>query len=130
MEMKMKKSLILGWIVAVGAVFTFVGGAIAEEMYPDQYVAGPTIYSKKFENERTRVSEIKFNPGEQIAMHTHAYDHFVYILDAGQLTLSTPDGKTNVVDGTVGQIMWIPKETHAAQNTGTSVFRALVVEFK
>ena len=98
--------------------------------YPDQFVAGPTIYKQIFDNDRTRASEITFQVGEKIPMHTHAYDHLLYVLDAGQLTLSYPDGKTNVVDATVGQVMYIPKETHAAENTGTGVFRALVVEFK
>ena len=103
---------------------------LAEENYPGPHEAGPTIYTKIFENERTRASEIKFEVGEQIPMHTHLYDHFVYVLEAGQLTLSHPDGKTSVVDGKLGQLMWIPKETHSAVNTGQTVFRALVVELK
>jgi len=49
---------------------------------------------------------------------------------AGQLTLSYPDGKTSVVDGKVGQVMWIPAESHAAVNTGSTEFTALVVELK
>lgn len=118
----------MGW--AVATALTFAPAAFAEEQYPDPFEVGPNIYHKILENERVRVSEIKFQPGEQIGMHAHAYDHFVYVLDPGQLTLSTPDGKTSVVDGTAGQIMWIPKETHAAQNTGSTPFRALVTEVK
>ena len=116
--------------LAAAAMFALTTGVFAEQTYPDPLEAGPNIYSKQFENERVRVSEIKFNPGDKIAMHTHAYDHFVYVIEAGQLTLSYPDGKTSVVNGTVGQVMWIAKENHAAENTGTTVFRALVVELK
>ena len=120
--------------IAFGSVliltFALVSGIWAEETYPDQFGVGSNVYNKIFENERTRVSEITFQPGEQIGMHTHAYDHFVYVLEAGQLTLKHPDGTSSVVDGTVGQVMWIPKESHSAVNTGTTKFRALVVELK
>ncbi len=114
----------------VGATLVFTAGAFAEEIYPDQFVAGPNIYHQIFENEKVRASEIAFKPDEAIAMHTHAYDHIVYVLEAGQLTLTQPDGKTAVVNGTVGQLMWISKESHSAKNTGPTNFRALIVEIK
>ena len=126
----MKKLSIITIGLAVVAALAFGTGAFAEETYPDQFVAGPAIYHQIFENEKVRASEIAFKPGEAIAMHTHAYDHFVYVLEAGQLTLTHPDGKTAVVDGVVGQLMWIPKESHSAKNTGPTNFRALVVEPK
>jgi quercetin dioxygenase-like cupin family protein len=126
----MKKSFARVVGLAIVAVLVFTAGAVAQETYPDQFEAGPNIYKQIFENERVRVSEILFNPGDKIAMHTHAYDHFVYIMQAGQLTLSYPDGKTSVVDGAVSQVMWIAKESHAAENTGQTTLRALVVELK
>ena len=126
----MKKSLMAIIGLAVVAALAFGTGAFAEETYPDQFVAGPTIYHKIFENDKLRVSEIAFKPDEAIATHAHAYDHLIYILEAGQLTLSYPDGKASVVDGTVGQTMWVGKETHSAKNTGTANFRALIIELK
>ena len=126
----MKKLNRLAIGAAVVMALSFSAGAFAETSYPDQFVVGPNIYHKIFENERLRVSEFTFKVGETSAMHTHQYDHFVYILEAGQLTLSYPDGKVSVVDGVVGQTMWLGKETHAAKNTGTKNFRALLVEVK
>lgn len=125
-----KKLMSLLAVGCAGACLLASSAALAEESYPDGLTAGPNIYTKQLENDRVRVSEIKFNPGDSIPMHVHIYDHFVYVLAAGQLTLSHPDGTQNVVDGKVGQIMWIPKETHAAVNTGSTIFRALVVEIK
>ncbi len=116
--------------LAVVAALAFGAGAFAQETYPDQFVAGPNIYHKIFDNDKLRVSEIAFKPGETIAMHTHAYDHLIYVLEAGQLTLNHPDGKATVMDGTVGQTVWSGKETHSAKNTGTTNFRALVIEVK
>ena len=125
----MKKQYVRVGLMVFAAVMLAVG-AFAEETYPDQFMVGPDIYHKIFENEKVRASDIAFRPGEAIAMHTHAYDHFVYVLEAGQLTLTQPDGKTAVVDGIVGQLMWIPKESHSAKNTGPTNFRALLVEIK
>jgi quercetin dioxygenase-like cupin family protein len=122
----MKKSF-FAFGLALILTFVFINGAFAE---PDQFEVGPNIYHQIFENERARVSEITFQPGDQIGMHTHAYDHFVYVLEAGQLTLTHPDGTSSVVDGAVGQVMWLPIETHSAVNTGATKFRALVVELK
>ena len=124
----MKKRL---WLIfGAFVVMTVASSLLFAETYPDPIEAGPNIYHKIFENERVRVSEIKFNPGDQIAIHTHTGDHLIYILEAGTLQLSYPDGHTKDVEGVVGQVMWIPAESHAARNIGATTFRALVVELK
>src|SRR3989338_1750565 len=81
--------------------------------YPDPYQAGPNVYERNaFENERVRVNEIRFELGEEIAMHSHP-DHFLYVLEAGTLLLSHPDGTSSEFKGEVGQVAWIPAESHA-----------------
>lgn len=117
-------------VLAVLAAVCLFAGNLHAETYPDPLAAGTKIYSKVFENEKLRVSEITFKPGDVMPMHTHAYDHLLYIIEAGQLTISQPDGKKTVVDATVGQTMWMGKETHTAVNTGKTPFRALIVEVK
>ncbi len=103
---------------------------VSAETYPDPLEAGPNIYKKVFENEKVRVSEVRFNPDDEIAMHTHSFDHFIYVIDAGKLVLRYPDGKTVEMQGTAGEVIWVPKESHSAKNTGETVFRALIVELK
>ena len=95
----------------------------------DPVEVGPHIYTVIFENERVRVSDISFEPGEEIGMHSHP-DHFVYVLSAGKLKLSYPDGTTKDFEGVPGQVAWTPAESHAAVNTGESQFHAVVVELK
>ena len=95
----------------------------------DPVVVGPNIYKVIFENEKVRVSEITFKPGDSIPPHSHP-DHFVYVLTAGKLAISRPDGTTQDFEGTPGQIVWINAETHWAKNTGDTEFKALVVELK
>lgn len=114
---------------AVFCLFVSVS-AFAADTYPGPHEAGPDIYRQLFENNEVRVSEIQFDPGDKIAMHHHTYGHSIYILEAGQLTLSYPNGKTVVMDAKKGEVLWMGVEDHAAVNTGKTVFRALITEVK
>lgn len=107
------------------------GPALAEEkIYPGPQEAAPNIYKQLLDNDRVRVSEITFNPGDKAAMHTHPYPHVVYILEEGQLTITHPDGTSTVVDAKAGDALWMDAETHEAVNTGTTVLRGTVTEIK
>jgi quercetin dioxygenase-like cupin family protein len=108
----------------------FVGGlAVSFALAQDPMQVGPNIYKLLFENERVRVFEVRFKPGERIALHSHP-DHVVYVLDDGKLKLSYPDGKAVEVVLKAGQTLWIPAETHAAENVGSTDAHSLVVELK
>ena len=101
-----------------------------ETTYPGPQEAAPNVYTQLFDNERVRVSEIKFNPGDKAAMHTHPYPHAIYILEGGQLTLTHPDGTQAVVDAKQGEVLWMDVETHESVNTGATVVRATITEIK
>jgi quercetin dioxygenase-like cupin family protein len=118
--------MIVAMLVAVLAV-----PALAEEKtYPGPQEAAPNIYHQIFDNDRVRVSEITFKPGDKAAMHTHPYVHFVYVMEGGTLTLSHPDGTFAAVTAKAGEVLWMSAETHEAVNTGTTVVRGLVTELK
>lgn len=93
----------------------------------DPLMVAPDMYKKVFENDRVRVMEVTFQPGQKIAPHTHP-DHFVYVLSGGQLTISKADGTSSIADVTPGQVIWINAETHWAVNTGSSIAKLLVTE--
>jgi len=98
-------------------------------MAQDPVEVGPNVYKKIFENDHVRVSEIHFNVGDKIAMHSHP-DHFVYVLESGTLKLTHPDGKSQDFVGKQGEVVWIKAESHEAENIGQTPFKALVVELK
>lgn len=98
--------------------------------YPGPHEAGPNIYRLISDNDQVRVSEIKFNVGDSIPMHHHSYGHSLYIVEAGQLTISKPDGSSTVVAAKVGDVMWMGVEDHAAANTGSTVVRVIITEVK
>src|SRR3989338_9126748 len=120
----MNKKIIL-ITLTLGAIFLFARASFAA----DPLEAAPDMYKLKFENERVRVMEVTFQPGEKIAEHSHP-DHFVFVEEGGNLQIAHPDGSTMDADLKVGDIVWINAETHWAVNTGTTVVRLLVTEIK
>ncbi len=117
------------WMVGVlgGLVGMSVIMSVAQAQDPVE--VGPDVYKVLFENERVRVCEAHFTPGQSIAMHSHP-DHFVYVISPGTLRLTYPDGRTNEVEAKAGEVMWIAAETHAGQNIGSTDVRLLVTELK
>jgi beta-alanine degradation protein BauB len=47
-------------------------------------------------NDRTIVTEWRFQPGEETGHHVHAYDYVVVPLTSGLLRLEEPDGTRDV----------------------------------
>ena len=95
----------------------------------DPLKVGPNIYRKILENDRVRMMEVTFAPGDSIAMHSHP-DHAVYVVTGGTLRVTTSDGKTQVADLKPGDPIWFPAVTHAAKNIGATPLKLLVVELK
>lgn len=95
----------------------------------DPLEVAPTMYSLVYQNDRVRVMQVVFKPGEKIAKHSHP-DHFIYVLEPGKLKISHPDGTSMDADFKVGQVVWIPAETHWAENTGATEVKLLVTELK
>ena len=113
-------------IIFLTAVMIFAGKLC---WAADPLVVGPDVYKFVFENERVRVLMVDFAPGAKIAMHSHP-DHLVYILSGGKLVLSYPDGTTKDMEGKAGDALWIPAESHAAENVGGTEVKGLVIELK
>jgi quercetin dioxygenase-like cupin family protein len=110
--------------VCVSLMLTF-GTAKAQ----DPLKVGPNIYKKIFENDRVRMLEVTFAPGDSIAMHSHP-DHAVYVVAGGTLRVTTSNGKTMVADLKAGDPVWFSAVTHAAKNIGTTNLKLVVVELK
>jgi quercetin dioxygenase-like cupin family protein len=95
----------------------------------DPVTVGPTIYKKVFENDRVRVLEVTFKPGAKIAAHAHP-DHVAYVLTAGKLHIAPEKGNAMDADLQPGQAMFLPAQTHAANNASKSEIKAVVFELK
>jgi quercetin dioxygenase-like cupin family protein len=95
----------------------------------DPVVAGPKNYRKLEENERVRVLEVTFKPGQKIGAHAHP-DHVAYVLEGGKLKITAGKAKPMEMELAAGQAVFLPAQVHSAQNTGKTQVRAIVVELK
>lgn len=96
----------------------------------DPAVVAPDIYKCTFENEHARLCEITFKPGAKIASHSHP-DHLIYVLQPGKLQITDDGtGKSEDVDFSMGQTVWLPAVTHHGASLGDTEIKAIVVEFK
>jgi len=117
------------------AMMVFVGLAVSpamaeEKTYPGPQEAAGNVYHQVFDNEKVRISEITFKPGDKAAMHTHSWPHAVYVIEPGTLTLTHPDGTSATVSAKAGEVLWMGPESHEAVNTGETTLRATVTEIK
>ncbi len=87
------------------------------------------VYHLLLDNERVRVFDVRFMPGQKTVMHGHP-DHAVYVLSDYTLLLTTPDGQGQEVPLKAGQVLWIGAGPHAAENIGKTDGRAVVIEVK
>jgi beta-alanine degradation protein BauB len=87
------------------------------------------VYKLVMENDRVRVFDVQFQPGQKTVMHGHP-DHVVYVLADYTLNLELPDGKSQHVALKTGQTIWMGAGQHAAQNIGKTTGHALVIELK
>ena len=95
----------------------------------DALKTAPDVYSLIMENDRVRVLNVKFKPGQKALMHSHP-DHVIYVLKDAKLKITLPDGKSNDVSLKAGQAIWMQAGQHAAENTGKSEANNVVVELK
>jgi quercetin dioxygenase-like cupin family protein len=86
------------------------------------------VYKFKMENDRVRVLNATFKPGDKAVMHRHP-DHVVYVLKGGKMKL-TSEGKTDVLDLEAGDTIFIKAQSHEAENVGQTTLDLLVVELK
>ena len=95
----------------------------------DPAVVAKDVYKLVLENDRVRVFDVKFAPGQKAVMHIHP-DHVVYVLVDATLRLTGPDGKSQDVSIKAGQTLFLPAGPHAAENIGKTAAHNLVVELK
>ncbi|MGH3419479.1 MAG: hypothetical protein ACRDOD_07805 [Streptosporangiaceae bacterium] len=97
-------------------------------MAADPLCTDPDKYQVIFENDRVRLLEYRDLPGEKTLPHQHP-DSVMYTLSAFQRRLYA-DQRTRDVVMELGRVHWLPAQTHAGENTGTTPTHVLFVELK
>ena len=99
------------------------------QTWPDPAEVADNVYKLLLENDRVRVFDVRFKPGEVAKMHRHP-DHVVYILEDAKLQLALPNDQTNTFDLKAGQTLFIEAGPHETTNIGTREAHNLVIELK
>jgi quercetin dioxygenase-like cupin family protein len=101
----------------------------SRKAYPDPTRVASDVYKLVLDNERVRVFDVHFKPGQKASMHSHP-DHVVYVLSDYTLDLALPDGSSQKVPLKAGQAIFMGAGPHAAENISPTEGHALVVELK
>ena len=79
-------------------------------MTMDPVKVAPDVFRVVFDNQSVRVLELDLKPGAKVPTFTMG-DHTVYMETDGKMRVTNADGKTQEVEGTTGQVLWIPGVT-------------------
>jgi beta-alanine degradation protein BauB len=83
------------------------------------------------DNEKTRVTEYRFEPGAATGFHRHEYDYVITPLTDGRLRLVGPDGKEVHADLTIGKSYFREAGVeHDVFNAGNKELKFVEVEWK
>ncbi len=94
----------------------------------DPLVLASNVYKFLNENDRVRVLQTVFKPGDIAKMHHHP-DHVIYVLNGGRMRMMS-EGKTDEMDLKAGSVVFMNAQNHEAENIGDSTIDLLVLELK
>jgi beta-alanine degradation protein BauB len=86
-------------------------------------------YRVMAENDRVRIVDLHFRPGERDAMHGHT-PYVAYFRTAADLKFAFPDGRTGGRELAAGEVLWSPATIHQVENAGADDARIWIVELK
>jgi len=101
-------------------------GFMKKEM--DPLMAASNVYKCLNENDRVRVLEVVFKPGDVAKMHHHP-DHVVYALKGGKASF-TSGGKAQDMEIKTGSVIFLEAQDHEVKNIGNSTLELIVMELK
>lgn len=97
-------------------------------MSDDPTVTNPDHYKVVFENERVRVLEYRDQPGDRTTIHSHPDSVMITLSDFDRrLILGAQQREVSLTAGTAN---WIPAQTHAGENVGSTSTHSIFVELK
>jgi quercetin dioxygenase-like cupin family protein len=84
-----------------------------------------------YENDAVRVWAVVVEPGAKQPWHRHLLPYLIVPLTGGDIEIESVDGVIRRPKETVGEVMWRDAgEVHELRNTGSSVYKNILVELK
>lgn len=122
----MKKLILIPAIVLFGLCLLFNTALFAQ----DSVKVAPEVAKKVLiDNDKVRMMEVEFAPGDVAPWHHHP-NYITYILSDGQLEVTIKGKQPEIANVRTGGYMYSPAETHMVKNTGTTPVKLLIIELK
>ena len=112
-----------GMFVVLSALFVNLSRA------QDPVQVGPNNYKLLMENDRVRVLDVQYKPGQKVGSHFHP-DHVAYVIAAAKMRITPAGGTPQELEPKVGDVLWLPAQTHSGENIGTGDLHIVIVELK
>jgi hypothetical protein len=109
--MKRSLGLLAAFALGVG-VSALTLSAQSAQGSRDAVVVDPTHHHVVMENDRVRVFEVQAEPGDKSPMHTHP-PVVVISMDTARIRMTTPDGKSSIIDLHPAQVLWFENMEHS-----------------
>lgn len=85
----------------------------------------------KIDDDAVRVLSVTYQPHDRSALHAHAGNRVVILLDAGHLASIDEEGRKDDRPWKAGEARWVPAGAkHIGENTGSNPIRIVEVELK
>ena len=98
-------------------------------MAEDVVKIAPNLYKVLLENDRVRVLDSLYKPGDKPAMHSHP-DIVGYLLSDGKAKFTLPDGQNMEIETKAGEAMFMEAQSHSVENVGTTDVHVVLIELK
>jgi hypothetical protein len=108
----------------------FGNPAIAQEKSKVEKATGGRTVTVFVDNDRVKVYEGRFSPGEKSPQMSTRPDRVEFALTDGQMRHYHADGKVEDVTWKAGEVKWSERATYQQENIGTTEFRICVVQLK
>ncbi len=114
-------------LFATVALFFATGTALGQDV--TKVAGGAETHKVVLENAQVRVFDVRVQPGQRVAMHSHPASVVYFLTDTKQ-KFTYPDGKTEEREFKAGTAIWRDAVTHAAENVATTESHLVHIELK
>ena len=118
--------ILSAFAIAVG--LAAAGPIHAQDKAKDEAKERAPITKVLLENDKVRVSESTFRPGDVSRVDRKARTN--YIVKGGTLERTSKDGKKTVVERKAGTAVWLEADSDVVKNIGKTTFVVVGVQMK
>jgi quercetin dioxygenase-like cupin family protein len=95
----------------------------------DPALVSPAHYVVTTENDRVRIVDLRFGPGDRDEMHGHP-SYVAYFITGADLAFAFADGRTGARQFEPGEVIFSQPTVHMVENAGSEPAHIWIVELK